>query len=79
MTTQQIEAYLSAALDQEACKSTLTDALVSRIVALRKKEIALLTLIGCLENMCEQPGQLNSDVIENVVDLILDRMAGEKP
>lgn len=78
MTIEQVEAYLSAALDQEACKQTLTEALVSRVVALQAAGITAITLIECLENLCEEPDQLNRDVIENVMDWILVEMVGGK-
>lgn len=71
MSTAEIEAYLSAALDQEACKDTLTAALVSRVSALCERGIAVITLIVCLENLCDDPGQINEDVIENVIEWML--------
>ncbi|GIL09120.1 MAG: hypothetical protein BroJett033_6310 [Chloroflexota bacterium] len=76
MTPEQREAYLSAALDQEACKPTLTEALISRVVALRADGAAPLSLIEALENLYEEPDQLNRDVIEAVLEWILAAMAG---
>jgi hypothetical protein len=78
MRVEQIEAYLSVALDQEACKPTLTQALISRLVALQTGGIAVMALIECLENLCEEPDQLNRDVIENVMDWMLVEMVGGK-
>lgn len=34
MSSDELEIYLSEALDQEACKPTLTEALKSRVIAL---------------------------------------------
>lgn len=77
MTDEQhkhIEAYLSAALDQEACKPTLTAALISRVVALHEAGTSVMTLLECLENLCDDPAQLNADVIEDVMDWMLAEM-----
>lgn len=79
MTAAQIEAYLSAALDQEACEPTLTAALLSRVTALRAGGSAAITLLQCLENLCAEPGQLNCDVIEAVADWLLAEMVGACP
>lgn len=76
MSPEQIEAYLSEALDQEACKRTLTDALISRVVALQMSGVRLISLIECMENLCEEPDQLNHDVIETVMEWTLVKMAG---
>jgi len=79
MTAAQIEAYLSAALDQEACKPTLTAALLSRVAALRAGGVAAITLPQCLENLCDEPGQLNCEIIEAAADWLLAEMAGGQP
>lgn len=76
MSDTQIEAYLAAALDQEACKATLTAALASRVAALQTGGITVIRLLACLENLCEDTGQLNTDVIESVMDWMLAGMAG---
>lgn len=76
MTPEQIEAYLSAALDQEACKPTLIEALTSRVIALQSSGVAGITLIQCMENLCEEPDQLNQDVIEAVMEWVLVNMVG---
>lgn len=76
MSNTQIEVYLSAALDQEACRNTLIEALTSRVCALHDKGVAVLTIIECLENLCVQPGQLHGDVIEDVMDWMLTEMRG---
>lgn len=76
MSNEQLEVYLSAALDQEACKDTLTAALISRAAALCDSGIAVTTLIACLENLCDDPGQINEDVIEDVIEWMLVRRIG---
>ena len=76
MSNEQIEIYLSAALDQEACKATLTTALVSRVAALHEGGTAVTTRVECLENLCDDPAQLNGDVIESVMDWMLVEMVG---
>jgi hypothetical protein len=78
MSSEQREAYLAAALDQEACKATLTAALRSRVVALHQGGAAIVTLIECLENLGDDPDQLNRDVIEDVMDWMLVAMGGGK-
>jgi hypothetical protein len=71
MQNDDIQVYLSDALDQEACKPTLTEALTSRVIALQKRDISNIMIIACLENLCDDPYQLNSDVIEDVIEWIL--------
>lgn len=67
MTPHEISAYLSAALDQEACRETLKAALVSRVVSLRARGIPDFTVCQCLENLCHDAYQLNADTIIEVV------------
>ena len=64
MQNDDVQVYLSDALDQEACKPTLTEALLSRVIALQDLDILNITIIACLENLCDDPYQLNDDVIE---------------
>lgn len=71
MNTSQVEAYLSDALDQEACKATLIAALTSRVEALHARGIPVLTLIVSLENLADERDQLNTDAIEDVLDWML--------
>lgn len=71
MSTQHMETYLAAALDQEACKATLIAALTSRVVELRDRGIAVPTLITSLENLCDDPYQLHDDIIEHVIEWLL--------
>jgi hypothetical protein len=71
MQNDNIQEYLSDALDQEACKPTLTEALMSRVIALQDLDIPNSTIITCLENLCDDPYQLNVDVIEDVIESIL--------
>ncbi|MEQ8673696.1 MAG: hypothetical protein RLP44_11955 [Aggregatilineales bacterium] len=68
MTDEAIQTYLSAALDQEACKKTLTEALESRVIALQKREITATTIITCLKALCDDPFQINDDVIYDVIE-----------
>lgn len=67
MTDEKIQAYLSAALDQEACRDTLLPALHSRVMSLRQDGIADRIIINCLETLCEDPYQINDDVIQDVI------------
>ena len=71
MPIQDIQNYLSDALDQEACKPTLTAALLSRVVALQALNISNTMIITHLEDLCDAPYQLNIDVIEDVIETIL--------
>jgi hypothetical protein len=71
MLNEDIQTYLSDALDQEACKPTLTQALVSRVATLQDQNISAATCILCLENLCDDPYQLNVDVIEDVIESII--------
>jgi len=70
MQHKEIQIYLSDALDQEACKPTLTQALLSRVTALQDLNISNETIITCLEDLCDDPHQLNIDVIEDVIESI---------
>lgn len=71
MLTSEIQLYLSDALDQEACKKTLTEALQSRVRALQAMDIPDATIITCLEDLAEDTYQLNDDVILDVIEWIL--------
>ena len=70
MKNDEIQIYLSDALDQEACKPTLTQALLSRVRALQDLHIPNSIIITCLEDLCDDPHQLNVDVIEDVIESI---------
>ena len=67
MTTDEISGYLSAALDQEACKDTLRAALVSRVESLEQRGITHTVILAGLEELCADPYQINDDVIEEVI------------
>ncbi len=71
MTPNDLEIYLSEALDQEACKPTLTEALKSRVIALQQRGISNMTVLICLENLCDDDYQLNDDVIADVMDWLV--------
>jgi len=71
MLKLDIQIYLSEALDQEACKPTLTQALLSRVTELQNLNISNTRIINSLEDMCEDPYQINVDVIEDVVESII--------
>jgi hypothetical protein len=71
-TANDMQIYLSAALDQEACRETLCNALISRVVVLRQNGIEADTVIQVLHALCHDPYQINDDVILNVIDLIAD-------
>ena len=71
MSEFQIETYLSGALDQEACKNTLIDALISRVITLYEQGITTPQLIKCLNHMCKDDYQINDDVIAHVMELLL--------
>ena len=72
MTNDEIVGYLSAALDQEACKATLRSALISRFVSLRQRGIPQQVLFENLERMCQDIYQINDDVILEVIDWASD-------
>ena len=75
MSDNEIKTYLSAALDQEACKDTLRAALISRVKSLRTRGIAPQTLLCNLKSMCKDLYQINDDVIVEVmkwVDYVKD-------
>lgn len=67
MTADEISGYLSAALDQEACKDTLRAALVSRVESLAQRGIEDSIIVRQLEELCEDPYQINDDVIREVI------------
>jgi len=68
----EIESYLAAALDQEACKKTLTEALMSRVMALQGEGISDIAIIVSLEELCDDPQQINDDVIDAVIEWMLE-------
>lgn len=70
MNEQEITIYLNAALDQEACKATLTAALVSRVESLFQQGIPQSQICESLEILCEDEFQLNDDVIFEVIEWI---------
>ena len=71
MIDNEIQVYLSAALDQEACKATLLAALKSRVDALRRLDVPDQTILTCLENLIEVQYQINEDVIEEMIELVI--------
>ena len=68
MTRDDMTLYLSAALDQEACKATLMAALWSRVDTLRDKHMADNQIIDLLQAIGDDPYQLNEDVIYEVIE-----------
>lgn len=68
MTRDDIKLYLSAALDQEACKATLMAALWSRVDVLRDKHLADNQIIDLLQSISADPYQLNEDVVYEVIE-----------
>jgi len=71
MSDSEIQVYLSAALDQEACKATLLAALSSRVDALRGLHIPDTTIIASLHNVADEPYQMNDDVIEDMIEQVM--------
>lgn len=71
MLNDDIQLYLSEALDQEACKKTLTGALQSRVIALQQAQVSNKRIIDCLDNLSVEDYQLNGDVILDVIEWIL--------
>ena len=68
--------YLSDALDQEACKKTLIEALQSRVSCLQHLVVSDTIIIECLEDLCDDPYQINDDVIIYVIEsLLLSKLA----
>jgi len=70
MSDNEIQVYLSGALDQEACRETLLAALQSRVSTLQELCVSDTTLISCLECLYEDPYQINDDIIFEVIELI---------
>lgn len=68
MTENDMQVYLSAALDQVACKATLTGALESRVASLLGMGKSQAAVIHALECLCDDPYQMNDDVIEDVIE-----------
>ena len=79
MHNQEIQVYLSDALDQEACKKTLTEALQSRVTTLQQQQVSDTVIIDALENLSEDAYQLNDDVILDVIEWILIRAMTTQP
>ena len=71
MTDEAIQGYLSAALDQEACKKTLIAALESRVAQLQARGISDTRIIASLKHLSDEPFQMNDDVIEDVLESII--------
>lgn len=68
MSDDEIQVYLSEALDQEACKATLLAALESRVSSLQDLGIINGKIINGLENLHDDPYQINDDVILIVIE-----------
>lgn len=76
MSPAKIRTYLSDALDQEACKKTLIEALESRVVRLQNHGLSDQIIIEYLEDLCDDPYQINDDVIIHVIEsILLSRMS----
>lgn|GEM_PF-2193285 len=76
MSPAIMRGYLSDALDQEACKKTLIEALQSRVSRLQDLGISDAIIIERLEDLCDDPYQINDDVIIYVIEsLLLSRLA----
>ncbi len=71
MSDDEVQVYLAAALDQEACKATLTAALESRVTALQRLDISNARILTGLQNLCDAPYQMNDDVIYDVIELVM--------
>lgn len=71
MSDHEIQTYLSQALDQEACKDTLTTALNSRILSLQNWGIPTARILDSLETLHEDPYQINDDVIFTVIETLV--------
>ena len=75
MSPAIMRGYLSDALDQEACKKTLIEALQSRVSRLQDLGISDAIIIERLEDLCDDPYQINDDVIIYVIEsLLLSRL-----
>ena len=68
LSDAEITTYLSGALDQVACKDTLRGALLSRVDSLASQGISSRIICRNLVHMCEDPYQINDDVIREIVD-----------
>lgn len=68
MTDHEAQGYLSAALDQEACKATLTAALKSRVSELEMRGFSGERILSCLYGLCDDPFQMHEDIIEDVIE-----------
>lgn len=69
-TLDEYSIYLSAALDQEACKATLLSALVSRVDGLRLRGVSDEQICTALYQLSLDPYQMNDDVIVDVMEWI---------
>ncbi len=67
MKPEDIQGYLAAALDQCACKATLTGALQSRVATLHDRGIPTHAIVTELNTLCADPYQMNGDVIREVI------------
>lgn len=68
MTDHDTYVYLSAALDQNACKATLVAALTSRVDELQQRGVALTAIVNQLQQIAAEPYQMNDDIIALVLD-----------
>ncbi|GAB5426414.1 MAG: hypothetical protein Crog4KO_35610 [Crocinitomicaceae bacterium] len=80
MSPAKMQIYLSDALDQVACKKTLMEALQSRVSRLQNLGTSDRVIIERLEDLCDDPYQINDDVIIHVIEsILLSRMAQPDP
>lgn len=70
LSSNEHSIYLSAALDQEACKATLLSALVSRVDGLRSRGVTDEQICTALYQLSLDPYQMNDDVIVDVMEWI---------
>ncbi len=53
MSDEEVQVYLAAVLDQEACKAMLTTALKSRVTALQNLGISNARIVSRLQYLCK--------------------------
>ena len=71
MPNNEISTYLSDALDQEACKKTLTEALITRVITLQKQGLSNTQIINHLDSLYDNPYQIHDDIIDFVIESLL--------
>lgn len=71
MSIEKMRVYLADALDQEACKNTLFMALQSRVQELQLSGVHTKTIIDCLDDLCDDPYQMNDNVIQHVMETLI--------